>query len=51
MGETGKDYTATIDKVVPFVDSVSQTVKVISRLQTEDKNLWAGMGGLVTLED
>ena len=51
VGETGKDYTATIDKVVPFVDSVSQTVKVISRLQTEDKNLWAGMSGLVTLED
>jgi len=51
VGETGKDYTATIDKVVPYVDSVSQTVKVISQLDADDSGLWAGMSGLVILEE
>ena len=51
VGETGKGYTATIDKVVPYVDSVSQTVKVISKLDAADSALWAGMSGLVILEE
>ena len=56
VGETGRDYTATIDKVVPFVDSVSQTVKVISNLDSGqpgsgEPGLWAGMSGLVILEE
>lgn len=50
VGETGKGYTATIDKVVPYVDSVSQTVKVISSLDSDDSGLWAGMSGLAILE-
>jgi len=51
VGETGKGYTATIDKVVPYVDSVSQTVKVISKLESGDSGLWAGMSGLVILTE
>jgi len=51
VGETGQRYTATIDKVVPYVDSISQTVKVIGRLDSNDSSLWAGMSGLVILED
>ncbi len=51
VSETGKGYTATIDKVIPFVDSVSQTVKVISRLDSNDTGLWAGMSGLVILDE
>jgi len=51
VGETGQNYTATIDKVVPYVDSVSQTVKVIGRLNSNDSSLWAGMSGLVILEE
>lgn len=51
VGETGKRYTATIDKVIPYVDSVSQTVKVISRLDSDNTGLWAGMSGLVILEE
>lgn len=51
VGETGKRYTATIDKVVPFVDSVSQTVKVVSRLDSKESDLWAGMSGLVILDE
>jgi len=50
VGETGKGYIATIDKVVPYVDSVSQTVKVISSLDSDDSGLWAGMSGLAILE-
>lgn len=50
VGETGKHYTAKIDKVIPYVDSVSQTVKVISRFESADTGLWAGMSGLVILE-
>lgn len=50
VGETGKDYIATIDKVVPYVDSVSQTVKVISKLESADASLWAGMSGLAILK-
>ncbi len=50
VGETGKGYVATIEKVVPFVDSVSQTVKVIGRLDSDKSDLWAGMSGLVILE-
>ncbi len=51
VGETGKRYTATIDKVIPYVDSVSQTVKVISRLESDSIGLWAGMSGLVILDE
>ena len=51
VGETGQGYAATIDKVVPYVDSVSQTVKVISRLESNNTDLWAGMSGLVVLEE
>jgi len=50
VGETGQRYTATIDKVIPYVDSVSQTVKVIGHLKSND-SLWAGMSGLVVLDD
>lgn len=50
VSETGKGYVATIDKVVPFVDSVSQTVKVIGKLDSDNSDLWAGMSGLVILE-
>lgn len=51
VSETGRGYIAKIDKVVPFVDSVSQTVKVISRFESPDTALWAGMSGLVILEE
>jgi len=45
IGETGKSYEATVDRVVPIIDPVSQTVKVISTLKTEDNDLWSGMSG------
>ncbi len=47
--ETDTDYKLSIDKVIPVVDSVSQTVKVISRIENNDDRLWSGMSGRVSL--
>ena len=47
--ETNADYDIRIDKVIPVVDSVSQTVKVISRIEAVDDRLWSGMSGRVSL--
>jgi len=45
ISETGKQYSATIDRVVPQIDPVSLTVKVISKLERNDPVLWSGMSG------
>ena len=47
--ETGADYELSIDKVIPVVDSVSQTVKVVSHIAGDDGQLWSGMSGRVSL--
>jgi len=47
--ETKADYELNIDKVIPVVDSVSQTVKVISHIEIIDEKLWSGMSGRVSL--
>ncbi len=47
--ETQKTYDLTVHKVIPVVDSVSQTVKVVSRIEIHDEQLWAGMSGRVSL--
>lgn len=46
--ETGLDYELTIDKVIPVVDSVSQTIRVVSRITNEKSLLWPGMSGWVS---
>lgn len=47
--ETDADYELSIDKIIPVVDSVSQTVKVISHIEVIDNRLWSGMSGRVSL--
>jgi membrane fusion protein, multidrug efflux system len=51
ISETGENYSLIIDKVVPLVDSISQTVKVISHIKSENTGLWSGMSGWVTLDN
>jgi RND family efflux transporter MFP subunit len=48
--ETNKSYAAVIDRVIPRVDAVSQTVKVIGRLTTSYPELWSGMSGVAVLK-
>lgn len=47
--ETNAEYDLLIDKVIPVVDAVNQTVKVISRIDVNDDKLWSGMSGRVSL--
>jgi len=47
--ETQETYSATIDRIVPHIDSVSQTIKVIGTLNTYEPDLWSGMSGWVVL--
>lgn len=49
ISETGKYYDVAIDRVVPHIDPVSQTVKVISTLSENDSTLWSGMSGWVRI--
>ena len=50
VSETGKQYGLRVDRVVPQVDPVNQTVKVIARIDSLDAALWSGMSGWITLE-
>ncbi len=48
--ETNKSYPAVIDRIIPRVDAVSQTVKVIGRLTSTYPELWSGMSGVAVLK-
>ena len=48
--ETSKSYPAVIDRVIPRVDAISQTVKVIGRLTSTYPELWSGMSGVAVLK-
>lgn len=48
--ETNKTYPAVIDRVIPRVDAVSQTVKVIGKLTSTYPELWSGMSGVAVLK-
>ena len=43
--ETDKTYPATVQRIIPYVDSVSQTVKVVAQLTVDSDDLWSGMSG------
>lgn len=49
VNETQQSYPAVIDRIVPQVDAVSQTIKVIGRLQSSHPDLWSGMSGWVDI--
>lgn len=44
--ETGREYPVTINKVLPQVDAVSQSVRIIGRIDGNYHELIAGMSGL-----
>lgn len=50
INETNKTYIAVIERVIPTVDAVSQTVKVIGKLRSAHPELWSGMSGTVILQ-
>jgi len=50
VSENDKTYKAFIEKVIPYVDSVSKTVKVIARLKDSNDELWAGMSGILVID-
>ena len=50
INETSKSYPAVIDRVIPRVDAISQTVKVIGRLTSTYPELWSGMSGVAVLK-
>jgi len=43
--ETDQIYSAEVLRVIPQVDSVSQTVKVIGQITENAETLWSGMSG------
>lgn len=49
INERGAEYAAEIERVIPQIDSVSQTVKVIARFTEQTDALWAGMSGKARL--
>lgn len=49
INETGKKYKATLVAVVPRIDPVSQTFKVIGRINDPDKSMLPGMSGYITI--
>jgi len=48
--ETGDEYQLQIDRIIPIVDSVNRTVKVMAELDANDVELWAGMSGWAVIE-
>lgn len=49
VNETQQSYPAVIDRIVRQVDAVSQTIKVIGKLQSSHPDLWSGMSGWVDI--
>jgi len=47
VNETQQSYGATITRVVPHIDSVTQTIKVIGTFDAVQPELWSGMSGWV----
>lgn len=45
INELGREYAAQVDRVVPQVDSVSRTIRVIARFDQPAAELWSGMSG------
>jgi len=45
VNETQKTYSAIIQRIVPHIDSVSQTIKVIGTFEQSQPDLWSGMSG------
>lgn len=45
VNETQQTYSAVIDRIVPRIDSVSQTIKVIGTFEQSQSDLWSGMSG------
>ena len=50
VNETGQHYQAKVVAVVPLIDSVSQTFKVIGTFDKNDPSLLPGMSGRVDVE-
>lgn len=50
ISETGRNYQLEINKIIPMVDSVNRTIRVISHLDNSDNELWAGMSGWAQLD-
>ncbi len=49
INERSAEFAAVIERVIPSIDSVSQTVKVIARFTEKTDALWAGMSGKARL--
>lgn len=49
VNETKQRYTIEISTVVPNIDPVSQTLKVIGKFKSENNNLLPGMTGIVSV--
>lgn len=47
IDETGQKYTAVVDRIVPVIDPVSQTIRIIGRFERTDTLLVPGMSGKV----
>lgn len=45
ISETGKSYQAKVTKILPRIDSVSQTVRIFAEFTGNAKDLLAGMSG------
>lgn len=51
ISERGREYPAEVERIVPQVDSVSRTVRVIGKfLEPSAGELWAGMSGEARLQ-
>lgn len=51
ISERGREYPAKVERVVPQVDSVSRTVRVIGKfLEPSAGELWSGMSGEARLQ-
>ncbi len=48
MDETGKTYTAQVTKIGARIDPVSQSLKVLGKIEGNHPELMAGMSGAVT---
>lgn len=49
IDETGKQYSAIVDRLVPIVDPVSQTIRIVGHFERTDSLLVPGMSGKVQL--
>lgn len=49
VNETRQSYTVVIDRIVPRVDAVSQTIKVLAKIESVHSDLWSGMSGWAVL--